>query len=293
VVIPETATQESSAPVTLPVSVTSLASAAAGASDTFAINMTVEAESAKVEVPLALEGAAADTSLENVVAVLVKEDGTEEIIKLAGITDAGLLLNLEGGNNQIKLVDNTVTFDDVNVAEDSWYGDAVSFVSSHEIMNGDGGKGATSFAPDTQLSRGMMAQILFNLDNADADDVDGAAFGDAEGTWYADAASWALGAGITTGYDDGTFGGDDLITREQAVTMLYRYAGNPEADAGTLGGFEDAAGVSSFAQDAMAWATQAGIITGKGGTSLAAGDTATRAEIAVMAKRFCNYMAQQ
>jgi hypothetical protein len=74
--------------------------------------------------------------------------------------------------------------------------------------------------------------------------------------------------------------------------MLYRYAGEPDADVSTLNGFVDAAGVSDYAQAAMAWATQAGIITGKNNVNLAAGDTATRAEVAVMAKRFCNYMAK-
>jgi hypothetical protein len=290
VTIPEYTDADADA-VTLPVSITNLDLSYSGE---ISINMTVQSETAKVEVPVELDSNAADNALDNLVAVLVKEDGTEEIIKLVGTTDAGLLLNLEGGSNQIKLIDNTKTFDDVSTDGSNWYGDAVSFVSSHEIMNGDGGKGATSFAPDIELSRGMMAQILFNLDNADAGDIPTPdAFADASGAWYNEAASWALGREITTGYEDGTFGGDDLITREQAITMLYRYAGTPESDANTLNGFADASGVSDFAKDAMAWATEAGIITGKGGTSIAAGDTATRAEIAVMAKRFCNYIAQQ
>jgi hypothetical protein len=278
--------------VKLPVSVTSLSS---DASDTFAIKLDVKAESgAKVEVPVELSGDDAGVEMDNLVAILVDDEGNEQIIKLSGVTDSGLLLNLEGGSNQIKLVDNSKTFADVEAdAGSDWYEDAVSFVSAREIMNGDGGLGATNFAPSTELSRGMMAQILFNLDNADADDIAGTdTFADTGSAWYAQAANWALEQGITNGYGNGNFGGDDLITREQAVTMLYRYAGEPDADASTLNGFVDAAGVSDYAQAAMAWATQAGIITGKNNVSLAATDTATRAEVAVMAKRFCNYMAR-
>jgi hypothetical protein len=276
--------------VTLPVTVNNF-----DAAGEVAINMTVQGSGAKVEVPVDVESADADASLDGLVAILVDDDGNEQIIKLSGVTDSGLLLNLEGGSNQIKLVDNSKTFADVEAdASSDWYEDAVSFVSAREIMNGDGGLGATNFAPSTELSRGMMVQILFNLDNADADDIAGTdTFADTGSAWYAQAANWALEQGVTNGYGNGTFGGDDLITREQAVTMLYRYAGEPDADASTLNGFVDAAGVSDYAQAAMAWATQAGIITGKNNVNLAATDTATRAEVAVMAKRFCNYMARQ
>jgi hypothetical protein len=279
--------------VKLPVSVTSLSS---DASDTFAIKLDVKAESgAKVEVPVELTGSDAGVEMDNLVAILVDDEGNEQIIKLSGVTDSGLLLNLEGGSNQIKLVDNSKTFADVEAdAGSDWYEDAVSFVSAREIMNGDGGLGATKFAPSTELSRGMMVQILFNLDNADEGDIAGTdTFGDTGSAWYAQAANWALEQGITNGYGNGNFGGDDNITREQAITMLYRYAGEPDADTSTLNSFVDAAGVSDYAQAAMAWATQAGIITGKNNVNLAAGDTATRAEVAVMAKRFCNYMARQ
>jgi hypothetical protein len=299
VTIPETATgaegvtggSSAAAAVKLPVSVTSLSGAA---SDTFAIQINVEGGGAKVEVPVELTGDDAAVEMDNLVAILVDEDVAEQIIKLSGVTDGGLLLNLEGGCSQIKLVENSKTFADVAAdAGNDWYADAVSFVSAREIMNGDGGVGATNFAPSTELSCGMMAQILFNLDNADADDIAGTStFDDTGSAWYAQAANWALEQGITNGYGNGNFGGDDLITREQAVIMLYRYAGEPTADASTLNGFVDAADVSDYAQAAMAWATQAGIITGKNNVNLAAGDIATRAEVAVMAKRFCNYMAK-
>ena len=75
------------------------------------------------------------------------------------------------------------------------------------------------------------------------------------------------------------------ITREQLVTMMYRYAGSPKAD-GKLDSFSDAASVSTYAADAMQWAVANGIVNGSNG-KLNPQDNATRAEVAAILMRFC------
>ncbi len=106
---------------------------------------------------------------------------------------------------------------------------------------------------------------------------------------YAEAVRWAAAAGVVTGYD-GRFAPGDPITREQAVTMLYRYARRIGADVSVrddagLSGYDDLQAVSDWALPAMRWAVGAGVLGGKTASTLAPQDTATRAELAAIAAR--------
>lgn len=70
-----------------------------------------------------------------------------------------------------------------------------------------------------------------------------------------------------TGYEDGTFGPGDDVTREQLATMIERHASGVEgidtgSDGSALFAMADAASVSPFARDAMAWVVDEGILTG-------------------------------
>ena len=76
---------------------------------------------------------------------------------------------------------------------------------------------------------------------------------------------WAAEAGIVSGYGGGRFGPNDEITREQLAVMLFRYAQLLNMSTGgrdSLTGFSDTASVSPWAQDAVAWAVDSGIISG-------------------------------
>ena len=164
---------------------------------------------------------------------------------------------------------------------------AADKLSANGLMSGTS---ATIFAPSTQLSRAMMVQILYNLEDRPAA-AESAAFTDvAADAWYADAVNWAAGAGIVSGYGNGKFGPDDLITREQMANMLYYYAQwaglEPSAGADALQGFQDAGQVSSWASDAVSWAVSSGLISGTGNQTLAPTATATRAEVAQIMMAF-------
>ena len=168
-----------------------------------------------------------------------------------------------------------------DVAEGDWYYDAVAYCWENGIMDGTSG---TAFAPNMLLNRAMMAQVLYNLAGGTASTVAG--FPDVAATaWYADAVNWAAANGYVTGYDNGSYGPEDNLTREQMAAILYRYAGSP-APAGTLDGFADAASASAYAVDALRWAVGEGLLTGKDGGRLDPTGTASRAELAQILARF-------
>ena len=114
------------------------------------------------------------------------------------------------------------------------------------------------------------------------------------GQFYTSAVLWASQkeVGIITGYDNtGHFGPADQITREQLVTMMYRYAGFVKADRSIkkeLDEFPDADMVNAFASDAMKWAVGTGMIKGDNGY-LNPGGNANRAECATIIMRFIRY----
>ena len=98
--------------------------------------------------------------------------------------------------------------------------------------------------------------------------------------WYTNAAIWAAEEGLIEGYGNGLFGIMDPITREQMVTILWRWSGEPAAANRDLSAFKDADAISEWAKDAFAWAVDLGIISGKGNGILDPKGRATRAEVA-------------
>ena len=174
-----------------------------------------------------------------------------------------------------------------DVTSGDWFYDAVAYVYDKGMMEGTTD---TTFAPTMNLTRSMIAQVLYNLE--ERPEAPGAAgFPDvAAGAWYADAVNWAAARGIVKGYDTGAFGPEDSVTREQLAAILYRYAQAKGYDT-TQGGmavreFSDSASISDWAQKAMAWAVNAQVLSGKGNGVLDPQGTATRAEVAQMLMNF-------
>ena len=174
-----------------------------------------------------------------------------------------------------------------DVTSGDWFYDAVAYVYDKGMMEGTTD---TTFAPTMNLTRSMIAQVLYNLE--ERPEAPGAAgFPDvAADAWYADAVNWAAARGIVKGYDTGAFGPEDSVTREQLAAILYRYAQAKGYDT-TRGGmavreFSDSASISDWAQEAMAWAVNAQVLSGKGNGVLDPQGTATRAEVAQMLMNF-------
>lgn len=214
--------------------------------------------SARVEIPV--ERAATST-----VAVLVHDDGTEEIIRASLTTENGVVVTLSNGD-AVKIVDNGKYFDDV--PDSHWGADAIDFVSSRELFSGTG---EAVFSPDTAMSRAMLVTVLARFEGVDTTGGD---------TWYGAGRQWAMENGISDGANM-----DQVLTREQLATMLYRYAGSPAAD-GAITHFSDGDKVSSYAADAMQWAVSHGLIGGMGDNTLNPQGNATRAQVAAILMRF-------
>lgn len=144
-----------------------------------------------------------------------------------------------------------------DVPADAWYADAVDYCRRHDIMSGTS---ADTFTPEGTLTRAMLAAILYRMSDAPAVS-EPPVFTDADaGSWYSDAVSWAAKSGRILGYGGGIFGVDDPVTREQAVTILWRCAGSPENTAADS--VSDANAVSAWAQEAVRWANAGGILDG-------------------------------
>ena len=199
------------------------------------------------------------------VVVIVHADGTEEIVRTSVVTKNGVALELTGSAT-VKVYDNSKFFTDVPAA--NWASDAVAFASSRELFNGTG---ANTFSPNAPMTRQMLMTVLARLDGTDT-----------SGNAYAKGMEWAIRNGVSNGSDP-----EGKITREQLATMLWRFAGSPFVS-GRMTGFVDADQISGYAEDAMLWATKAGIIGGKGNGQLDPKGYATRAEVAAMLMRYCN-----
>lgn len=168
-----------------------------------------------------------------------------------------------------------------DVSEDAWYYDAIYYAYENGLM---AGSSATRFYPEANLSRAMIAQILYNLEGTPA--AGEAVFPDvADGQWYTNAINWAAAQGLVAGYGNGEFGPDDAVTREQLAVILYHYAqlkGYDTSVSGDLSAFHDGASASDWAVEALEWAVSHGVMAGKGGSLLDPTGTAQRAEVTQM-----------
>lgn len=177
-------------------------------------------------------------------------------------------------------------FDDVN--DDSWYLPYVTYTLNKGVMTG---KGNNSFAPGEALARAQFAVVLWRISGSPNAGYCGTYPDVPDHQFYTAAVEWASGeeVGVIGGYDEGRFGPNDNITREQMAAMLFRYAKYKNLDTthiNDLKEFPDACNVTEFALEAMQWAVGSSIIKGDKGNLNPQGNT-NRAECATMLQRFC------
>ena len=146
-----------------------------------------------------------------------------------------------------------------DVPADAWYADEVQYCYEHGIFAGTSG---ATFSPDDVLTRAMLVTILYRAEGSPSLEEENLSylFSDVPGdSWYADGVYWARLEGVVGGYGGNVFGPDDPVTREQAVTILWRQAGSPAASAGD---FSDGDGIAAWAASAAGWALGTGLLTG-------------------------------
>ena len=163
-----------------------------------------------------------------------------------------------------------------------WAYSAIKRVYTRGLMVGMDEK---TFAPDQQLSRAMLAVILYAMAGEPAVTGESPFTDVPAGCWYTDAIVWAAQNGIVSGFGDGTFRPNAAITRAQAAVMLYGYAAFTGADVtarADLSAYSDAGQIPAWAMDAMQWANARQLIVGRDSSHLAPNGGATRAEMAAI-----------
>jgi hypothetical protein len=167
-----------------------------------------------------------------------------------------------------------------------WAENAIREAIQRGLFNG---VSETSFDPNGTLSRAMIITVLWRLSGSPAPQGN-VSFSDLEaGKWYSGPIAWAAENGIVQGYEDGRFGTNDDVSRDQIVTIIFRYAeqsGMDMSGRADISGFADADAVPSWATDATAWAVNAGLIRGRDDNTLSPAAGATRAELATIMIRF-------
>ena len=162
-----------------------------------------------------------------------------------------------------------------DVSGNVWYASAVNYVVDKGLMNGTG---SNKFSPNADTTRGMIVTVLARLDGKST----------AGTPWFAAGQRWAMEYEISDGTNM-----TGVITREQLVTMLFRYAVKNGLEAVTLSEnltqFTDASDISAWAVSAMQWAVGQGLIQGSNG-QLRPQANASRAEVATILMRFCELM---
>ena len=188
--------------------------------------------------------------------------------------------------------DVTTVFDDVYK---DWYTEYVQYVYDNSLMTGI--KGTKHFAPNANITKAQVAQVLYNMEGQPAV-TDKAVFGALTdvyaGEWYANAVAWAYNTGVVTGdLNTKKFNPNADVTREQLALMMFRYAGFKKYDVSAssdLAGLKNAENVNNWAADGVKWAVGAGLISGiekDGVKDLAPQGNASRAQVAAILQRFC------
>ena len=173
-----------------------------------------------------------------------------------------------------------------DVSPSDWFYKAVITAVVNRIFTGTSD---TTFSPQKTMTREMLATALYNLSKDTNPSYTKMPFSDTEtGKWYSDAVVWASKNNIISGYGNNLFGVGDPVTREQAATVLFRYAqykGVPLIGANTLTEFSDKSSVHSWALQAIQWAVSNNLMSGQnnnGKIILNPLAKATRAEIATI-----------
>ena len=182
----------------------------------------------------------------------------------------------------------------LDVPAGSPYLSAIQYVFDHKIFYG---YNEVTFAPEDTMTRAMFVSALYNMDGRPKVYTVSEAFTDVNpGAYYANAVSWAIEKKITSGVSETEFGTDAPITRQQAATMIYKYAKSKghdvSCDEALYSAFIDQDKVADWAVDAMKWVTSSKIMDGKVTENresiLDPNGAATRAVCAQMFKQYCS-----
>ncbi len=181
-------------------------------------------------------------------------------------------------------VKDVVKFTDIN---NHWAKDSINFVIAQGIFTG---ASDTEFAPNSSMTRSMLATVLYRYEKNPEIDGSHSSFKDVQGnSWYSDGIVWAAKANVVKGITSNSFAPNEKLTREQLITMLYRYAQHKGIDVtakADLSSYNDSDKIADWSKQAMEWAVSTGLLHGKDNKMLAPSDGITRGEAAEILTRF-------
>lgn len=177
-----------------------------------------------------------------------------------------------------------------DVSESDWFYKAVKYASSSKLMNG---VSTTRFAPNEPLTRAMFVTVLYRMEGEPETEI--VEFDDVvKGAWYEKAVSWASRNGIVNGVSKTEFAPQRNITREQMATIMFRYAKTKGIDTTTekVKSYTDADEISSYATEAVNWASGIGLMSGNPDGTFAPKNNSTRAQAATVFQRCFEKLAK-
>ena len=207
--------------------------------------------------------------------------GKLAIVPISAVID-GYVTFLAPQSGTYRFTSNPAAFSDT---ANHWAAESIAFCAARELFKGVGGG---RFAPDAPMTRAMFATVLYRIAGMPAVSGANSFYDVAAGQWYTDAILWGQSTGIISGYGNGLFGTNDLVTREQMCVMLSRYlqwAGYELPAVTAAKQFGDKAQISKWAADNVAFCQTRGLINGQPNNRFAPKANATRAENSTVLQR--------
>ncbi|MGI6206285.1 MAG: S-layer homology domain-containing protein [Anaerovoracaceae bacterium] len=176
-----------------------------------------------------------------------------------------------------------------DVSYDDWFSEAVGYCMHYNLMMGTG---STTFSPDANTTRAMIVTLLYRLEGQPSVSAANAFSDVPAGQWYSDAITWASENGIVKGIGDGLFAPDADITREDLISIFYRYANYKQMDvsaSGDISGFSDQGSIRDYSLEPIKWGVGIGLISGMPDGTIQPQGSASRAMAAMFLMRFREY----
>ncbi len=177
------------------------------------------------------------------------------------------------------------TFKDIKKKD--WYYNAVKFAYEHDFMNGES---KNKFNPTGNVTRAQVVTILYRLSGDKTTDLKRVFSDVSADQWYSTAVNWASKNGIVNGVDQNKFAPNRNVSREELVTILYRFSAKHQRHGinkiDHLAVFADRDQISDYAVEAMKWAIKEGLISGLSDLTIAPQSGANRAQIATIFMRY-------
>ena len=156
----------------------------------------------------------------------------------------------------------------------AYYAKPVVWAHNNNIA---GGYEDMTFRPMDICTRAQMVTFLWRANGCPEPEGTAQGFDDvAEDAYYRKAVLWAAERGIVSGFEDGSFRPDELVTHAQAVTFIWRSKGCPETQEYVWRPSDVA---NTYAKDAVKWAIANDIAAGYSLDMFGAMDGCTRAQI--------------